>query len=1260
MAKADVINKADRPKHTTVSLKDDSLDKVSLKGSQTFYNDEDIVRVIVEVTGKPVITYATEKGKKVSEIDKATRQKLIKENIAKQKAVKSLIKAAGISMKELKTFENVLNGFSIETAYKNIRNIKNLSGVTHVSVANTFGRPEPEMENSKDIVNAVETWMETGYDGEGMVVAIIDTGVDPSHKDMILTDTTKAKLTQTSLNGLPGTYRTAKVPYGYNYMDNNQEILDLGPEASEHGMHVAGTVGANGDPENGGIKGVAPEAQLLAMKVFGNNPAMSSTFGDVIVAAIDDSVELGADVINMSLGSTASYVQEDDLEQVAIRNAMNNGVISAVSAGNSGLFGNGWDDPFDTNPDIGVVGSPGLASESIQVASIENTIITATALEFVYGEETVLAAYSSAGPKDPKDVFTGEVEYLYAGLGKPEEFVGDFTGKIALIERGELAFVDKIANASKAGAAGVIVYNNAGDGMINMAYPSGVTIPAVFIGQSYGVMLKDKIEAGTNFVAFNGNMVEAENPNGGKMSDFTSWGTTPNLDFKPEITAPGGGIWSTAQNNGYQSMSGTSMAAPHVAGGSALVLQRVNNDFNLAGAKKIQMAKNLLMSTAVPHNDMGLYNNAYKLSKFNFTSPRRQGAGVMDLLAATLTPAVAYEKTTGESKVSLGEIGNMTTFSLIIENLSDVEVTYIPRGTVQTDLSDDDDNYLESQGVYIDGTLSEDGPNGFWSGEFPISFSAEEYIVPANGKVEVSVTVDLSNAVEWMMNVPLSEVFENGTFIEGFVTLDDAADTHPSLSIPYMGFYGEWDKAPVVDGTIYNNETTFYGYTALASYDSATDDLSFLGIDLEDNALYENIAFSPNRDGSQDNVIPVLSFLRNAKDFEANILDKDGNVVRKLYLENYLRKNYYDGGDASPYTTNLSWLWDGTVNGKTVKDGEYFYEVRTKVDFEDAAWQSLKFPVKLDTAQPVLDSATYDEKTKTLSVKASDAFSGVVYMAVVSRETEPVINYDGIFDFSVNPVPANSQLVIVDHAGNTLATDLNKLLKKIAKIKPDKTPVENDPVEPVPGPVEEEPAQPIPEPSENLAGDVTAPVVMVTSPEFFGNLPSGNITIEGTVSDESLIEYLRINGQDVNITWDGLSGIWVFTHELSLPDGYHSIDVDAKDQLGNSLAFAHKVFVDSTKPVIQIKELPKTTKLDKITIEALVTDNLPSLKVSLNSNMLVNIAPDWSYFNDLPSAAYNLKEVVQLKKGDNTFTILATDDAGNETVKTVTVKRVGP
>ncbi|MBO1264065.1 S8 family serine peptidase [Proteiniclasticum sp. SCR006] len=1255
MAKADVVKKLDLPQRNTVSLKDDNLRSVSLSGAASTYKDDDLVRVIVEVTGNPVIAYATERGIKVSEIDKAKKQSLIKENQARQKAVKALIKAAGISMKELNSFTNVLNGFSIETQYRNIKDIENLSGVTHVSIANTFSRPDPDMENSKDIVNAVETWA-LGYNGEGMVVAIIDTGIDPSHKDMILTDESTAAITEEDLSGLPGTYRTAKVPYGYNYMDNNQEILDLGPEASEHGMHVAGTVGANGDPDNGGIRGVAPEAQLLAMKVFGNNPAMASTFGDVIVKAIDDSVELGADVINMSLGSTAAYVQEDDLEQVAVRNAMENGVISAISAGNSAYFGNGWDLPYDSNPDIGVVGAPGIANESIQVASIENTVISALALEFIYDGDTVFAPYTSSGPKDPKDVFSGEMEYLYAGLGAPDEFVGqDFSGKIALIMRGSYNFTDKITNAYNAGAAGVIVYNHetGGEELINMAYPSGLNLPAVFIGNSYGEMMRELIASGGNMVSFNGNTSSSPNPKAGNMSDFSSWGTTPDLDFKPEITAPGGNIWSTAQNNEYQTMSGTSMAAPHVAGGSALVLQRVDEEFGLLDGERVQMAKNLLLSTAVPHDITINLNMAPPdeepviRSYTTYTSPRRQGAGVMDLKAATTTPAVAYDNTSGISKVSLLEMDNINTFTLELKNFSDEELTYIPDGTVQTDLSDSFYNYTESQGVFKPGTIGDDG-----MGDYPITFDKDSYTVPANGTVDVEVTVNLTGAVEWLNNKPLLAVFENGTFIEGFVTFEESTDTHPALSIPYMGFYGEWDTPPVVDGSIYD-DTTFYGYTSLATYDSATDGLNFLGMDLVGNASNDYIAFSPNKDGNQDNAIPVLSFLRNAKDFEANILDADENVVRKLYMENFLRKNYFDGGLNSPYSVNLSWLWDGSVNGKTVPDGEYFYEVKTRIDYDGAEWQSVKFPVKVDTVRPSFDGGAYNEDTKQLTINASDDFSGIYYIGIFTKNRDPYITSDGVFDLLENPVASDSYLVITDFAGNQIVMSLKNVLKDLNKGNSQGKPTQNEPTQ-------NQPASPVKEPKKILDGDTTAPVVMVTYPEFFEIYNSGNITMQGLVTDESALDYLKINGESVEFYWDNHQGGWLFTHTLTLEDGYHSIDVDAGDKAGNSLAFAHKIFVDSEKPVIDVSALPETTDQETITLKALITDNLPSLEIRLNSDMITKIAPDWSYFDTLEPASYDLNEEMPLEPGINTFTIEALDDAGNKTVETVTIERVTP
>src|SRR5699024_5181924 len=135
-----------------------------------------------------------------------------------------------------------------------------------------------------------------------------------SHRDMVLSETTEAAHSQGSIEetikgeDLPGQFYTEKVPYGYNYMDKNNKILDNAKGASMHGMHVAGTVAANGDEDNGGIMGIAPEAQLYALKVFGNDPEMPSTYGDVYIKAIDDAIKLGVDALNMSLGSTAGFV----------------------------------------------------------------------------------------------------------------------------------------------------------------------------------------------------------------------------------------------------------------------------------------------------------------------------------------------------------------------------------------------------------------------------------------------------------------------------------------------------------------------------------------------------------------------------------------------------------------------------------------------------------------------------------------------------------------------------------------------------------------------------------------------------------------------------------------------------------------------------------------------------------------------------------------------------------------------------------------
>ena len=1228
--------------NTQSKKQEEKITKLKYDERTNGVKETDEVRVIVELQDEPLIQYATKKGKKVSELNKNEVNTVTKKLKDKQNKVKNAAKLKGIKFKELNSFTNVSNGFSISTTYKEAKEIENIDGVKSVNIANEYQRPEPLMNSSTEMVKAPQTWNELGYNGEGTVVAVIDTGVDPSHKDMKLTNNDKAEYDKGDIeaikkeDGLEGTYRTEKVPYGYNYMDNNQEILDLGPGASEHGMHVAGTVGANGDIEDKGIKGVAPETQILAMKVFGNNPQMPSTFGDVIIKAIDDSIALGADVINMSLGSTAAYVMPEDPEQSAVNRATENGVVCAISAGNSNVFGSGWDNPYDKNPDIGVVGSPGLSNDSIQVASIENTHVVAEVLKYSLGENAVEAPYTNAGPISMYETFKGQQpEYIDCGLGgTAEEFPSEVKGKIALIQRGTYNFTDKIMNAQNAGAVGVIVYNHkaGGDGLMSMAYPQEGKIPAIFIGNSHGKKMVEMISSNQNKIELKGDKASIPNPSAGKMSTFTSWGVTPNLDFKPEITAPGGNIWSTAQNNGYQGMSGTSMASPHVAGGSSLILQRVDEEFKLSGQERVNMAKNLLMSTATPHEDKGQFQQY--AGEGNYTSPRRQGAGVMDLYAASTTPVIVTENNSGISKVNLKEIGDKVTFNLTLQNFSDKDVTYEVKGNVQTDLSDDDYNYLEAQSIYNEG-----------SKDHPISFNKNEVKVAAGKTANVDVTVDLSNAVTAYGEELLEDIFENGTFIEGFVTFTDVADKAPQLSIPYVGFYGEWDKASIIDDSNYDeNATPFYGLTAMSWLDKEEGEYNFLGYDLEgENVDKNNIAFSPNNDGYMDDVVPVISLLRNAREMDIDILDKDGNVVRDLAIDEYLRKNYHDGKYAMHTSKNM-WTWDGTANNKLVKDGEYTYRIKTRIDMENSDWQTLEFPVRVDTVNPKIEDIGYDDVNKTLNIKANDGKYPVYSYQIVDGDK---VIYESATNETIDLKTLNysnkAEVRVYDYAGNYSRKNLPG--QNLGEVVPPTNP--------------EVPETPnFTEPTGPVEGDKTIPTIDVVTPEFLSVENKSKVLFKGTISDDSSMKEFTVNGSPVEYKFNTTTGKWEFEVTLDLNDGYNAIQFAGRDSAGNAIDFAHKVFVDQTAPVLNIGELPKKTNEQSIVLIGNITDNLPGMRVKVNGNMIANMNADWQEYGDrVDPANYDLNYEVKLAKGNNTIVIEAEDDGGNVTTKTINIKR---
>ncbi|MEH7304911.1 Ig-like domain-containing protein [Neobacillus drentensis] len=1205
------------------------FDKFKVEPSEQF-KDTDKVRVIVELEGDPAITFPTEKGIRYKDLPESKKASLQAEVKGEQSDFLSDVESDKIDFNVENSFTTVVNGVSGEVEYGKIDELENLPNVESVSLVNEYERPQeqPQMISSKNLVEAIQTW-NAGYNGKGMVVGIIDTGIDFNHPDMKLSADTQPKLTSAKVDSLiksgnlSGKYYTAKVPYGYNYADNNQEIRDLGPNASMHGMHVAGTVGANGDESKNGIKGVAPEAQLLALKVFGNDPGMRGTYSDLYIKAIDDGITLGADVLNMSLGSIAGFVESTSLEEQAIDRAVKNGVLMSISAGNSAQVGNGTWNPFASNPDIGLVGDPSVATNSISVASIENDKIVLDQMAIKVGSETLPIAYKTQESPKPKDVFgtTNEMDVVYAGDGGPYNYTNAMKGKVVYVVRtkdhpnyGEI----KLA-AEMYGAAGVIVRGHASHGdYVGMALDvlGAPKIPFVSLSQSDGNTLEAKIKAagGTAKVTFGADKVTVANSAAGKMSTFSSWGVTPELNLKPEITAPGGQIYSTLNNGQYGVMSGTSMAAPHVSGGSALVLQRVHELFpELKGMDMVKRAKNMLMNTAKIIPDASNGNIPY--------SPRQQGSGLMQLHSAVTTPVYVVNKGTNEGKVELKEINqDKFTMTVTATNFSDKDVNYKVNASVLTDAVSESQLALSDQ-VISKAKVKVDAPDGV--------------TISAGDSKDITFEVDLSDA-----KADLESLMPNGYFVEGFITLtsDDQDNPAPNISVPYVGFKGDWNKPPVLDTMMDDTPNKSYyrssymvneqGYSIAQNPFTRAFDKRFLAINPYSDA-----------DPGRKAIAPKLSFLRNSKTVEYSILDANGKMIRKLNIDKNQRKNWFAQKNG-PYTYNPYYTqWDGKVNNEVVADGWYSYQIKTQVDLPGKDQQVVKVPFQVDTKAPTITSASYDKETGIVSVDAQDTGSGLLAVEVVLR-TSPtsgrLLAREDIVDkqsastksastkVNIGTIPDGSSIVVTAYDTTWNTTDVT------------------------------------------FSGDNTIPSIIVASPSALGLYDTREIPLTGYVTDNSnFVDHLKVTGDkitgspiDVNLKYNNTTMRWEFATQLKFTeDGVHDIYFEGADKVGNKIQFKRQVMIDTTWPTLDVKGLPDNNyvaedgKAPELTVS--LGDNFDEIELKVNGSLEYNQKFDEPYA--MRNFTYDHKFTPELSKGKNDLVFEVVDLVGHVTEKTITI-----
>ncbi|MBQ7356615.1 MAG: leucine-rich repeat protein [Clostridia bacterium] len=732
-------------------------------------------------------------------------------------AIVSALQSAGIDFELGHSYNTVLAGFEITITAEDFPAVcKAVGDRARVVVGEVYNTADTELvENNVDVKDTGIFNSESfGYDGTGMLVAVLDTGLDYYHSafstENFTADRGKLHLTFNGLSAImadknmsaegryPGltasdVYISEKVPFGFDYADSDPDVF---PIHSNHGTHVAGIIAGGHTYINdeeldfvGDFVGVAPNAQLAIMKIFSDIEDTART--SWIVAALEDCVNLGVDVINMSIGTSCGFSRETDAEVISgvYEKIRQQGISMVVAASNSYSSAYGSDKngsyPLTSNPDSSTVGSPSTYLGTMSVASIQGAktpYITFNGKIMYFTEST--DRYS----KEKKffDEILGsstEKEFDFVvlkGLGYSSDYSGvDVKGKIVVIKRGVTTFEEKANVAEKMGAAGVIIYNNV-SGEIKMN-AGDTDIPLCSISQDDGEALaavgKGKITISKNNTA------------GPFMSDFSSWGPTPELGIKPEITAHGGSILSAVPGGGYDRISGTSMACPNIAGVTALLRQFVKESFpNIANdsVEINKMVNRLMMSTA----DIILNKNGLPYAV------RKQGAGLANLTNCKNTASylVAYNQDGTENDKPKIELGDDPTesgvykFKFDVVNFSDSAQSYKLNTIILTEsVSDTKTSHGET-------TVSEMAYE--LSGKATYTVNGEKSTtvsVDAGATKTVEVTITLSAADKKY----LRDSFENGMYVEGFVTLDSSSGV--DLSLPYLAFFGDWTVAPIFD-----------------------------------------------------------------------------------------------------------------------------------------------------------------------------------------------------------------------------------------------------------------------------------------------------------------------------------------------------------------------------------------------------------------------------------------------------------------------------
>lgn len=839
----------------------------------------------------------------------------------------------------------------------------------------------PETETIYNVSNFNNT-ME--FDGEGMLIAIIYTGLDYTHEAFLTDpscpalnkDTIDTFIASTCANSLAtnakkdpltadSVYINAKIPFAYDYANNDTDVMPKATASNGyHGTHVA-DIAAGNSPT---FRGVAPNAQIAAMKVFSDSASSATT--STILATLCDAVIIDADVINLSLGSVAglSYAADELTNQIyhAIEDA---NILVAASAGNSyntAMGSNAGDFPVTENPDYGIVSSPSTYEGVISVASANSHIIEETYLKSDELSFTYISAYNSL-TETTYNIF----DFINAGTyelvnienyGSADAYENtDVKGKIVITQRGGgQSFEEKELAAYNAGAAGIIIYDNVTGYGINMVVaPENMKIACVYVSKEAGEALINQ-----KTVTFSEEFIKSTP----SMSTFSSWGPTPELQIKPEITGIGGSVYSAYTNGGYAYASGTSMASPYVAGILALVKQSIQANYpSLTDEEIYNAVYQRVMSTADILTDLN----------GNYYPVRQQGAGLINAVSAIESEAYIYVQNSSKTKIELGddkECRGIYNLTFRVMNLSASPITYFVDPIVLADEVSSDGYTLTQMGKVLEGAA--------YTVRVAEGGSADGYYitVDAQGYAVVTVRIELSEKDK----AYITDNFEYGTYVEGWVILRPSDAEKCTLSIPYLTFFGDWTSLPILDSDIYNLDDTLttgaflyaynyfyyfvpgsYTFSLPDGYEKPEADMDKAALSFDSYFEYKNYESTAAIFlGTRRNITGATIEIRNAISGEVYAIYESNTGISKSYYseDNYVLSGYYIY--FSPYDLHIPGNSLIEINVKVyanyLEDPQYknndTYSMTFRVDYESPTienvtteWVDEKLILSFDT-----------------------------------------------------------------------------------------------------------------------------------------------------------------------------------------------------------------------------------------------------------------------------------------------------------------------